>query len=212
MILLLLPALLAAECPPPAEPANGILVDSVWIPGAKAIRCNYGFVPLGTGVATCEEDVWSETLECDDAVALLVGGDEEGGYSDRAELFTLSGTCQTVPPLPHTVHGAAGGWVGGLAVVCGGEPEPFDMTSKCFAFDPTTWTWQEIPQLMKPRSMLSSATVDGALLLTGGYNEEYYSTALTEVWIPTLEGLQTPWVELEPLPATRLDSKKYVKF
>ena len=62
MLLLLLPALLAAECPPLAEPSNGILVDSVWIPGAKAIRCNYGFVPLGTGVATCEEDVWSESV------------------------------------------------------------------------------------------------------------------------------------------------------
>ena len=31
-------------------------------------------------------------------------------------------------------HGGAGGWVGGMAVVCGGEPQPFAMTSECFGY------------------------------------------------------------------------------
>ena len=48
------------------------------------------------------------------------------------------------------------------------------MTSRCFAFDPAGGSWLEVAQLSQPRSMLSAAVVDGALLLTGGYNQEYY--------------------------------------
>ena len=63
-------------------------------------RCNYGMVPLGTGVAYCAGEEWSEVLltmmrlmfilidwaimrrywkvlECGEAVALLVGGEEQ---------------------------------------------------------------------------------------------------------------------------------------
>ena len=204
-ILVLLPFLVSGECDSHPEPANGILVDSIWIPGGKAIRCAYGYVPLGSGLATCDDDVWSEILECDEAVAMLVGGDEEDGYSDRVEVFSTSSTCMKPPALPHSAHGAAGGWVGGMAVVCGGEPEPFAMSSLCFAYSPETNTWLDAPQLKIARSMLSAAVLDGAMLVTGGYNEEYYSTALTELWIPGLAGLDTPWVESDPLPKTRSD-------
>ena len=31
-------------------------------------------------------------------------------------------------------HGGAGGWVGGMAVICGGEPQPFAMTNECFGY------------------------------------------------------------------------------
>jgi len=205
MFTLLLPALVLGECVPHPEPANGVLVDSVWVPEAKAIRCAYGYVPVGSGIATCEDDEWSETLECDVAVALLVAGEEEDGYTDRVEIVSSSGSCMEVPPLPHPVHGAAGGWVGGHAVVCGGEPEPFAMSSLCYAFSPGSGTWLEAPRLKIPRSMSSAAVIDGALLLTGGYNEEFYSTALTELWIPAIAGLDTPWVESDPLPKNRAD-------
>ena len=63
-------------------------------------RCNYGMVPLGSGVAYCAGEEWSEVLltmmrlmfilidwaimrrywkvlECGEAVALLVGGEEQ---------------------------------------------------------------------------------------------------------------------------------------
>jgi len=203
--MLILPALVVGECDPLAEPANGVLVDSVWVAGAKAIRCSYGYVPLGSGIATCDNDVWSETLECDEAVAMLVGGEEEGGYTDRVEIVSPSSSCMALPPLPHTVHGAAGGWVGGMAVVCGGEPEPFAMSSLCFAYSPEEDAWLDAPSLKIGRSMPSAAVIDGALLLTGGYNEEYFSTALTELWIPALGGLDTPWVESDPLPKVRAD-------
>ena len=42
--------------------------------------------------------------------------------------------------LPHQyhddqpTHGGAGGWVGGMAVICGGEPQPFAMTNECFGY------------------------------------------------------------------------------
>ena len=44
MLLLLLAPLLVAllvsgECPPHPTPANGHLVESVWVPGALTIRC-----------------------------------------------------------------------------------------------------------------------------------------------------------------------------
>jgi len=201
----MLPALVWGECDPHPEPANGVLVDSTWIPGGVAIRCSYGYVPVGSGLATCDSDVWSEVLECDEAVAMLVAGDEEDGYTDRVEIFSPSSTCMKIPPLPHTVHGASGGWVGGMVVVCGGEPEPFAMTSRCFAYKPEENTWLEAPQLKMPRSMSSAAVIDGAMLVTGGYNEDYYSTALTELWIPALGGLEASWVESDPLPKSKSD-------
>ena len=123
---------------------------------------------LGSGIATCDNDVWSETLECDEAVAMLVGGEEEGGYTDRVEIVSPSSSCMALPPLPHTVHGAAGGWVGGMAVVCGGEPEPFAMSSLCFAYSPEEDAWLDAPSLKIGRSMPSAAVIDGDLVLTGG--------------------------------------------
>ena len=59
LLTVLLPVLVAGECDPLAEPANGVIVDSIWVPGAKAIRCPYGYVPLGSGVATCDDEVGS---------------------------------------------------------------------------------------------------------------------------------------------------------
>jgi len=92
-----------------------------------------------------------------------------------------------------------------MAVVCGGEPAPFAMTSLCFAYSPDEGAWLDAPSLKIGRSMSSAAVIDGAMLITGGYNEEYFSTALTELWIPALGGLDTPWVESDPLPKTRSD-------
>merc|ERR1711892_1514302 len=170
--MLILPALVVGECDPLAEPANGVLVDSVWVDGAKAIRCSYGYVPLGSGIATCDNDVWSETLECDEAVAMLVGGEEEGGYTDRVEIVSPSSSCMALPPLPHTVHGAAGGWVGGMAVVCGGEPEPFAMSSLCFAYSPEEDAWLESDPLPKVRADHCSVVMpDASVIVTGNYPE-----------------------------------------
>ena len=80
-------------------------------------RCNYGMVPLGTGVAYCAGEEWSEVLltimrlmfilidwaiirrywkvlECGEAVALLVGGEEQfNGWLP----FFLSGNCLVCP-------------------------------------------------------------------------------------------------------------------
>ena len=72
------------------------------------------------------------------------------GYSLRTEIYPPSPECIKVPHLPQVhaspphhhphhhvaqpTHGGAGGWVGGMAVVCGGEPQPFAMTSECFGY------------------------------------------------------------------------------
>ena len=48
------------------------LVDSTWIPGGVAFRCVYGYVPIGSSLATFNSDVWSEVLECEEAVDMLV--------------------------------------------------------------------------------------------------------------------------------------------
>ena len=37
----------AGECGEHPAPAHGKLVDSVWVPGAISIRCDYGYVPVG---------------------------------------------------------------------------------------------------------------------------------------------------------------------
>ena len=79
------------------------------------------------------------------------------------------------------------------------------MSSLCFAFSPESGSWLEAPRLKIPRSMSSGAVIDGSLLLTGGYNEDYFSTSLTELWLPAIGGLDTPWVESDPLPFTRAD-------
>ena len=81
-------------------------------------RCNYGMVPLGSGVAYCAGEEWSEVLltmrlrlmfilfdwatmksywkvlECGEAVALLVGGEEQfNGWLP----FFLSLNCLVCP-------------------------------------------------------------------------------------------------------------------
>merc|ERR1711970_365273 len=161
-MLLLCPLLVAGECEPHPEPVHGVLVDSIWVPGGKAIRCSSGYVPIASGLATCIDDAWSEVLECDEAVAMLVGGDEEKGFTDLVEVFSPSSICMKPPVLPHPAHGAVGGWVGGMVVVCGGEQEVFAMSNRCFALSPDTNTWLDIPPLKIARSMASAVVLDGA--------------------------------------------------
>jgi len=206
MILLLLQAIIPlalAACPEHPAPQHGDLAPSPWQEGAIVIRCHYGLVPLGAGAAFCEGEAWSEELECGEAVALLLGGDEEDGYSYRAELFPPTG-CREVPHLPQPVHGGAAAWVGGMVVVCGGEPQPFAMTTECFGYSVEDNLWLELPGLSSPRSMLSGVVMDGALVVTGGYDKDYYGTDISEVWVPG-RGLESPWEPLPSLPHTRSD-------
>jgi len=157
--LLLLPSVWSA-CPDHPSPTHGSLVASPWQADTLAIRCEYGMVPLGTGVANCLGDDWSEVLECGEAVALLVGGDEQSGYSLRTEIFPpYASGCIKVPHLPQPTHGGAGGWVGGMAVVCGGEPQPFAMTSECFGYSVQDNLWLELPSLSSSRSMARCSLV-----------------------------------------------------
>jgi len=200
MILLLLQALLPlalAACPEHPAPQHGDLAPSPWQEGAIVIRCHYGLVPLGAGVAFCEGEAWSEELECGEALALLLGGDEEDGYSYRAELFPPTG-CREVPHLPQPVHGGAAAWVGGMVVVCGGEPQPFAMTTECFGYSVEDNLWLELPGLSSPRSMLSGVAMDGALVVTGGYDKDYYGTDIRSTTRPPTRGGPRPRCPTRP--------------
>ena len=55
---------------------------------------------------------------------------------------------------PQPTHGGAGGWIGGMVVVCGGEPQPFAMTNECFGYS---------PQVHNMDSILSVVVVVGFL-------------------------------------------------
>jgi len=78
------------------------------------------------------------------------------------------------------------------------------MTSECFGYSVQDNLWLELPSLSSSRSMASGVVVDGALLVTGGYDKDYFGTDISEVWVPGM-GLESPWIPQPSLPHTRSD-------
>jgi len=137
------------------------------------VTCDYGYIPSGPyGVSLAENDI----VACERPVAMVVGGFNRPPFGDEnfmasTEVYSIvaSQECQgQLPDIPVERKGMFGGWVGGLAVVCGGEDIHGVVYSECYYFSTLEMSWLYLQQLEVERSYAAVETLDGCLLVSGG--------------------------------------------
>jgi len=114
-------------------------------------------------------------ISCEGDIALVVGGWNKpvhGGqekYLSSVELFDLGVDCyQQMPDLPFGLKGMVGGYIVGMAVVCGGEDSEGFIHSSCYFFDIYLNEWIPYGDLEEGRSFAGATVVEGCLFISGG--------------------------------------------
>jgi len=137
------------------------------------VSCDYGFIPSGPYAVPLVE---SSLVSCEEPVGMVVGGynrayGSEDTFLASAEIYSIARNddCDsTLPELPVERKGMFGGWVGGYAVVCGGEDAQGVIHSECFFYSVFDRIWLYLQDLEVERSFASVVTLDGCLVVAGG--------------------------------------------
>jgi len=137
------------------------------------VRCNYGYIPTGDYFVTVDQ---ASDASCVTPVGLIVGGynqdwNHEDVFLASAELYSIVGPSKcnyTLPDLPVGMKGMFGGWVGGKAVICGGEDQAGSISQFCFYYNPVENSWVLNVMMETGRSFAATEVVDGCLVITGG--------------------------------------------
>jgi len=179
------------------------------------ITCDFGNVPTGTYKPELSE---VEEARCEAAATLVAGGFNRGesGLASEdivlqsAEVYSVlpggDGGCDgRLPDLPWEGgrKNMVGGWVAGVAVVCGGIDDEGDIRKDCIFYTPEHENngWQYLGDMEEARSEASATIVEGCLLVSGGLGADGEPLDSVEI-IKTTGCLSSPM-----LP--NLDSPRY---
>eukprot|EP00091_Calanus_sinicus_P018359 TRINITY_DN4166_c0_g1_i2.p1 TRINITY_DN4166_c0_g1~~TRINITY_DN4166_c0_g1_i2.p1 ORF type:complete len:197 (+),score=58.44 TRINITY_DN4166_c0_g1_i2:86-592(+) len=132
------------------------------------VVCDYGFIPSGPYAVPLAE---SGGVVCEWPVGVVTGGYNrayggEDTFLASTEVYSIVRSEERnsqLPELPVERKGMFGGWVGGLAVVCGGEDAQGVVYSECFYFSISDRIWLFLQDLEVERSFASVVTLDGCL-------------------------------------------------
>jgi len=181
------------------------------------ITCNYGNVPTGTYKPDLNE---VGEVQCEAAATLVAGGFNRGenGFAGEdvvlqsAEIYSVlpggDGGCDgRLPDLPWEGgrKNMVGGWVAGVAVVCGGEDDEGDIRQNCVFYTPEHENagWQNLGDMQEARSKASATVVEGCLLVSGGVGVDGEP-------LDSVEVIKTAGCESIPGPSfQKLDSPRY---
>ena len=111
---------------------------------------------------------------------------------------TLASSCK-LPDYPLEVEGAAGSIYSFQSkekkmIICGGAHEKKHVTNRCYAFNPSTWSWVESKPMKKERSYHAMTTMaDGSIMTCGGYDASYNPSN-------SCEKFDGNWEVVEPIP------------
>lgn len=113
-------------------------------------------------------------------VGIVAGGYNQDWNHDEiflssTELYSVSSTdsCDyPLPDLPVARKGMFGGWVGGMAVICGGEDLEGVLYSDCFYYSQEDSLWVYLQDLEIARSFAAAEILDGCLVISGGKTNE----------------------------------------
>lgn len=183
------------------------------------ISCDYGNVPTGTYKPEFSE---IEVVKCEAAATLVAGGFNRGenGFATEdvvlqtAEVYSvLPGGCDgpdccdgRLPDLPWEGgrKNMVGGWVAGVAVICGGEDDEGDIRKSCVFYTPENENagWQYMEDMQEARSDASATVVEGCLLVSGGLGMDGEP-------LDSVEVIRTAGCESNPRGLQKLDSPRY---
>jgi len=177
------------------------------------ITCDFGNVPTGTYKPELSE---IEEAKCEAAATLVAGGYNRGelGFATEdivlqsAEVYSVlpggDGGCDgRLPDLPWEGgrKKMVGGWVAGVAIVCGGIDDEGDIRKDCIFYTPEHENngWQYLGDMDEARSDASATIVEGCLLVSGGLGADGEPLDSVEIIkttgclsSPTLQNLESP--------------------
>jgi len=180
------------------------------------IRCDYGNVPTGTYKPDLSE---VGEVQCEAAATLVAGGFNRGenGFAQEdvvlqsAEVYSVlpggDGGCDgRLPDLPWEGgrKNMVGGWVAGVAIICGGVDDEGDVRKSCVFYTPEDENagWQHLADMEEARSEASATVVEGCLLVSGGVGVDGEP-------LDSVEVIKTAGCESIPFGLQKLDSPRY---
>ncbi len=108
---------------------------------------------------------------------LMVIGGFNGSSMDSVEVIDLNDssnkTCEAVSDYPLSNDYLTAQVVDGVVKACGGLYAEYD----CYDYDPSSGTWNSIPQLNSAKDQARSSIIDGTYLVSGDYDNYQ-----TEMW------------------------------
>ena len=87
-------------------------------------------------------------------------------YTDKSQVIDVSSSstaCANLPSYPFAMYLAAGGFVNGVPIICGGNP----LTDKCHIHDNNNNEWRHFASLSGKRASSASVSLDNYLWVTG---------------------------------------------
>ena len=110
------------------------------------------------------------------SVILVVGGrDDRRNYQNDSQLSSLTRSCSNLQNYPIAMRHATGAIVSGHPIICGGESwESYH--SECYHHNKASNSWTFLTNMSTFRSFSASVTVNGMLLVMGGWFDRSLKT------------------------------------
>jgi len=194
------PGQTSGSCP---GDSGGIFMRNHWMPDLKdyraiqtavvhgaAQRCNGGrYPPIFVRIDTNEVLKWIKSIVFSKNSGLLMvalgqtnpNSEEGGNEKDLCEVINMTdstSSCNNLPPYPLSLRLSTGHVVNSIPIIAGGHKGSY--TSDVYKFDIQSNSWLSMGNLATARDQHSSAVLNDALWLMGGYgpSENLKSTEL----------------------------------
>ena len=93
--------------------------------------------------------------------------------TDKSQVIDVSSSstaCANLPSYPFAMHNAAGGFVNGSPIICGGYTSSGGETDSCHIFEKNSNSWKLHSRMRYRRESHASTVVNNALFITGGHD------------------------------------------
>ena len=128
-------------------------------------------------------------------------GETETDHCQIIDVTDTTKVCMEMPSYPSQMYTGTGRIVSDDIIICGGKPIGAKFQSSCYTFNVSSYSWVFLSDMMVERSQMTSAVLNGALWITGGYTSNGGSEdASTELVYPNGTVLPGP-----TLPSARDD-------
>merc|ERR1711963_182812 len=95
-----------------------------------------------------------------------------GNEKDLVQVVDLNSnnSCSNLQKFPSKVYKASGGVLNNIPIICGGYDNNYIQQNSCFAYEKSSQSWLLHAKMNDRKLDASTAVINGALLVSGGYS------------------------------------------
>ena len=112
-------------------------------------------------------------------ILVATGYDGSKGDQDLVQVVDLNSntSCSSLQNFPSAVDGATGAVLNNIPIICGGRDNNFEYQNACYAYEKSSQSWLLHAKMNNRKAVASTTVINGALLVSGGFNEDYLASS-----------------------------------